>query len=302
MKTRKILLASILVVTPNSLFAFQGQGNPNPGGGAGGGAGCEVSSLTVVGGSIATDYDPTEAADMEVEFTIDVVSTGCGSQNIPLSIDADPTDPDAVSGNTINLEASDGSKLSARISSKQRSSSNGALVVDPKRDGTTSSGPFYLVLTSGQRVAPGTYSASLQAAVTPNQGGAKTGRIAAPFQVIVNVRPLIGLAAGSGTELDLGQISAGGKAMSPVSFHAYANINYTLKFTSDYEFRMRKNSQNADPSIPYVLLFNNQVLSANGSQVQFTVPGQQVSAPIAWTFRCRRSRCGRRAPTATISL
>jgi hypothetical protein len=36
---------------------------------------------------------------------------------------------------------------------------------------------------------------------------------------------------------------------------------------------MRKNSQNPDPSIPYVLLFNNQVLSANGSQVQFTVPG-----------------------------
>ena len=258
MNARMLITAAAFALLPAPSFA---QGNN-----------CTLSSVSVPGGQVTADYDPSESQETRAEFALSVISSGCGNRNVPLRLEADPSNPGAMSGGTIRL-TSGSNVLEAAITDSERGRpNNGAIVIDLAANGTSSQA-LYLVLAAGQQVPPGVYRARLLADVLPSVGGSgRDAGVTTAFDVIVTVSPLIGLAAATGTGLDLGEIRAGGSALSPVTFRAYANINYKLKLTTDYQLQLRKSPTETDPNVPYVILFNNQSLTANGAQIAFDKP------------------------------
>ncbi len=264
-------LATSLAAAPG--HAQQGNGNGGNGGNGNGGNRCELRALAVRGGNVTGSYNPLEAQAAEVPFAITVTSEGCSRNAVPLKIEADASNPRAVSGSAIRL-TSGPNVLEGVLSSTGRANSGNAALVADVSDGTADTNLYFLV-PAGQQVPPGTYRARLKASVLPNGGSGNGSRSAdAAFDIAITVAPVIGLAAGGGMVLDLGELVAGDRAVTPAQFRAYANVAYSLSFTTDYGYRLRLNSQQADPNIPYAVIFDNQHrLTSNGASVGLGRPG-----------------------------
>lgn len=262
--------ALILAAIGAPAFASQGQSGNN-----GGGNNCVLQSVSVPGDAVSISYDPLEASATRAPFSLSLASTGCGSRSVPVRIDADDSNPQAASGSTIRL-MSGTNQLEARIGDAGPGQGNGALVISISGDGTAVSSPLYLVLAPGQRVPPGVYTARMVAEVLPNNGaGNRDEGVTTSFDLIVTVQPLVGLAAATGTGLDLGQLREGATALSPVTFHAYANTNYTLKFTTDFDLNLLLGATRGQPAIPYIMRVNGEDVATNGRELSFANPGMQ---------------------------
>ncbi|MEN5362280.1 hypothetical protein [Brevundimonas intermedia] len=132
---------------------------------------------------------------------------------------------------------------------------SGSLTREPRSRGEDSNGlsasatgemsrdDLVLTIQPGQRVLPGRYSARVRVSASSDPSDMAVTNAGAPLEVMVEVLPMVGLAAGSGTSLELGDIRPGGSAVRPVTFQAYSNTPYEIQLLSDNDWKLlRKGS------------------------------------------------------------
>ena len=90
----------------------------------------------------------------------------------------------------------------------------------------------------------------------------------------MTVEPLVGLAAASGSELSLGELGDQDRALSNVTFDAYANVAYELSLSSDNEFNLRRGDATAG-GIAYRPVVDDSVISTGDARVDYAMPGGQ---------------------------
>lgn len=96
-----------------------------------------------------------------------------------------------------------------------------------------------------------------------------------PLQLVVTVSPSVGLAAATGGRtLDFGELSDGATT-DPVTFDAYANVNYELALESDNGFRLIADRSGAGPSVSYVARLDGRTVDPS-SNVAFSTPTQRA--------------------------
>jgi hypothetical protein len=205
-----------------------------------------------------------------VSFDVEVQGTGCSRAVVPFALEA-TNELRANNGALVLRSGSD--ELEASIRKRSGGNSNGAVLVQLDDNGTEANNQLVVFLEPGQAVTAGTYTAAVTMKPLSQSAERRSGVAAQTFTIAVTVAPTIGLAAASGMLIDLGNIVVGRAAPESVRFRAYANIDYTLNFKTDHGLRLRRSYAEAEPNIPYVLLFNNGRLTQNGSRQSFSNPG-----------------------------
>ncbi len=242
---------------------------------------CRLDVFDVASGQISARYDPFEALEPPISVAISSSGTGdCADQRIRLSVEPDPSMPFSV-GNSIGLQFGSGT-LEARLTD-----GNGRRIPDGRSaggdaflrlgsSGAARDGDLRLQIPAGQRVSPGVYTARLVLVVEPvGQDGRRSQPIRSPFNISVTVLPVVGLAAGSDTRIDLGTIQSGSTAQRPVSFRAYANTGYSLQFVSDNEFNLTLDGRRDGARIAYVPVLGGQEFNPGARGPSFADPGMQ---------------------------
>jgi hypothetical protein len=240
---------------------------------------CRLDTFQISNGQVFAQYDPFEATSTPTSVPLN--STGnsdCRNANVRITLAADPSTPFALDG-AIRLR-SGADVLEARLGD-----SNGHVTNSLFSSGTPSAllrfgtagdvrqGDLRLVLPPGQRVPPGVYTARLIAtAQVVDDNGDEGAPRSATFAISVTVRPIVGLAAGTDTTLNLGILRTGDTAENPVRFLAYANTGYRLRLSSDHDFAMTLNGRSNAPSIAYVPVLDRQDVGAS-NDVEFADPG-----------------------------
>lgn len=227
---------------------------------------CRIDALDIQPDNVTAAYDPFDVAPVSEEFRIDVRTRDCPSnRNLFLSLGSN--DPSSYDGRTIRLLGGSGEVLIARLS--DRSSAQGSRPNDSfnVKEGLT---PLYLLIDSAQVVSPGTYRASMQAYAMLNQGN-NTPRIGQPFDLSVTVAPAVGLAAASGSELNLGELGDQDRAVSNVTFDAYANVAYELNLSSDNDFQLRR-ANDSSRGIDYRPVVDDAVVPSGQARVDYPTP------------------------------
>jgi hypothetical protein len=241
---------------------------------------CTLTSFEISNGQVFASYDPFEASASPVAVPLRSSGSGdCAGDSVGLKLEADPSTPFAVDG-TIQLRSGSYTLVARLGDSSGRpltSLFSGGRANASLRLGATGeirSGDLTLILSPGQQVPPGTYSARFiaTAAVRNNDGGENAAR-QTPFGISVVVVPAVGLAAGSSTTLDLGTIHDGGSAQQPVSFRAYANTGYRLTLTSDNDFALTLNGAKKGARIDYVPVLGQKQVTPGAAGIPFSDPG-----------------------------
>lgn len=226
---------------------------------------CRVDAPDFQPDVVTASYDPFDAAPVSQEFQIEVRTQDCPSnRNLVLTVDS--PDPNNYDGRVIRLTNGSGEALLAQLS--DRSSSQGGRANDRfnVKQGLTA---LYLQIERGQVVRPGLYRASMRAFAAPNQGES-TRQIGQPFNLVVKVEPAVGLAAGSGSELNLGELTDQARAPSNITFAAYANVGYQLSLSSDNDFQLRRQGEGA--GIAYRPIIDDNVVSAGQTHLDYSSP------------------------------
>jgi len=230
---------------------------------------CRVDALDIQPDAVTTRYDPFDAVPVSEEFRVEIRTEECSSnRNLFLSVDS--PDPNSYDGRVIRLSDGSGAVLTARLSDRSNSQAGRLSDTFNIKEGLT---PLYLQIDRGQVVAPGVYRASMRAYAMLNQGN-NTPQLGQPFDIVVTVEPSVGLAAASGSELSLGELGDQDRALSNVTFDAYANVAYELSLSSDNEFNLRRGDGTAG-GIAYRPVVDDAVVSTGDARVDYAMPGGQ---------------------------
>lgn len=228
---------------------------------------CEVTSVSVTGGQLAADYDGLQLSDLRLNAPLRIVANrDCRRSGVAVVILADGGASQPI-GSSILLESPSGvlrANLRAGRSSQARPSGaeDGDKVGNVQVDGTGGGLDSELILTvpAGQDVAPGDYKTRVRLAATE-----KPGRAGDSLDIIVRVRPFVGLAAGSGTTLDLGVLSSGSQAQNAVTFRTYANTPYRIVLSSDNDWKLER--ERTSGSVAYDPMLGDVALTGGSERV-----------------------------------
>lgn len=203
---------------------------------------CEVTSIGVTGGQVSADYDGLAVSDLKVNAPLRVVaSPDCKRAGVSVSIQSEAGSSLAF-GSSILLESGSGvlranlrtgQASQPRPGAAETSSEAGGVRIDGAGAGLDSE--LLLTVPAGQDVSPGDYRARIR--LTASDGHPRAGD---PLDIVVRVRPYVGLAGGSGTTLDMGVLSSGSQAPNGVTFRTYANTPYRIVLSSDNDWTLQR--------------------------------------------------------------
>lgn len=230
---------------------------------------CDVSRLVGNAVQISAVYDGFSPSDTTVPLLAPVPSDAdCANKRIAYEFSS--FDGRALTRDGFQLRSGSGT-LSAEIigdaavnavsrEGKFEYSFNGASALSPSS--------LRLSFPRGQRVTSGLYEGQLRiAAIAIDENGAEQYRRDDIIAVSVRVPPNVSLSAAWGTELDLGELSANGRAREPLKFRAYANTRYEIILTSDNAFGLTKPLQNRSASISYIPMLSGVELSSGSDRM-----------------------------------
>ena len=209
---------------------------------------CITPSVSVSGGEIRTQYDYLSPSPTVHRAALRVIgSSDCNTQGLAININPDGSDGSRGFGSGLVLR--DGNETiiadlrviprsaSAAVEMPSHGDSGDALSLSPTGD--LSRDDLILTLQPGQSARPGRYSATIRVATSQDRSlPALNGGF--PVKVVVEVKPVVALAAGSGTSLELGTIQPGATADRPVTFHAYSNTPYEIQLLSDNDWKLQR--------------------------------------------------------------
>lgn len=227
---------------------------------------CRIDALDVQPDTISTSYDPFDAVAVSDQFQIDVRTRDC-AQNRNLFLTVDSPDPNSYDGRIIWLSDGSGKMLQARLSDRPNGQAGGQNDIFNVKAGLT---PLYLRIDRGQVVSPGSYRASMRAFAMLNQGN-NTPQIGQPFDILVTVQAAVGLAAASGSEISLGELTDQDRAVSNVTFDAYANVAYELSLSSDNDFNLRQRDGHQG-GVAYKPVVDDNVVSVAQAEIDYAAP------------------------------
>ncbi len=212
-------------------------------------ADCATSSVSVAGGEVRAEYDYLSPSATVQRAALRVVGTSdCPRQGLIIAIRADGADGARGFGSSLILRSGNETLL-AELQVGSRSASSAP---DFQSRGDTGKGlslsatgelsrdDLVLTVQPGQRVLPGRYTATVRVAASSDRSISAIINDGAPLEVVVEVKPIVGLAAGSGTSLELGAILPGGSADRPVTFQAYSNTPYEIQLLSDNDWKLQR--------------------------------------------------------------
>lgn len=244
---------------------------------------CQLNQFELGSGIVNSSYDPFDATSNPIQLEIrSSGSPDCANQRVRVSVEPDLSAPTAINGGEITL-TSGSDRLVAQLSG-----ANGRAARDTFASGAPTSilrlgstgearsSELALILAAGQRVPPGLYTTRLKVVATPVSDTGRDGRSYTGYaDIAIQVKPSVGLAAGSGTTIDLGTIEDNDIAQEAVTFRAYGNTGYELAFSSDNDFKLVLNGTAGGPSIKYVPVLGNKELEDTSSPVAFSEPGNK---------------------------
>ncbi|HEY4078764.1 MAG TPA: hypothetical protein VGM26_17690 [Rhizomicrobium sp.] len=251
---------------------------------------CTLTQFTVPG--LTTAYDPflDQASPVPVGLTLQTNGVSdCSGARVELALTYAPSSPQT--GSQIHLKFA-GADLAASVTGpggQNYSIGDPAnAFVDSRtsyplgRAGLLSPGPIMQIgVPSGQTVPPGSYNAELQLVAKVIDAHGEVSQSSAPFSIMVNVKPSVRVAAGSGGLLiDVGELRPGAQG-GPVRFDAYSNVDYTLRLISDNDFALVRNGRGAPgEGVPYQPIVSGAPVDSSASvsnqrirNVEFTAPG-----------------------------
>lgn len=212
-------------------------------------ADCATSSVSVSGGEVRAQYDYLSPSPTVQRSALRVVGTSdCASQGLSITVRADGADGARGFGSGLILRSGN----ETLFADLQVGSNSASSAREPQSRGDTSKGlslsatgelsrdDLVLTVQPGQMVLPGRYSATVRIAASPVGSSSATVNDGAPVEVVVEVKPIVGLAAGSATSLELGAIRPGGSADRPVTFQAYSNTPYEIQLLSDNAWKLQR--------------------------------------------------------------
>lgn len=227
---------------------------------------CRVLAPELVPHPVTAQYDPFDVALQDRNFLVNMRSEDCPpSRNLFLEITAN--DAGTSDGRIINAAGPGGQIIKATISDRAGAGGGRDMTFNVKAGMTT----LYLLIDRGQVVPPGQYRASLLAKARLNNGADGKEEVF-PFELIINVSAAVGLAPAVGREIDLGELTANGTAANPVSFDAYANVDYELELISDHGFKLKRGAQPGQDGIAYVPVLDARNLSTTDARGDFARP------------------------------
>lgn len=258
-------------------------------------AACNLAQFRASG--VTATYDPFEGnftpAPISVTLRTDS-SRACEGARVQFAITYTAVSPQT--GSRLTLENA-GTTLAASLEGPAGhnhpiSSPASAFANDPNsyalgRGGLLSGEPVLaLAVKPGQSVPPGNYSAELQilARVTDSQN--QISDFSAPLSVAVVVKPSVRLAAGSGGMIiDVGELRPGATG-SPVTFDAYSNVDYDLRFISDNGFALvRGGHGGGDDGVPYQPVVSGINVDAGGADGNARTRRVRFDAPSGGGLR-----------------
>ena len=230
---------------------------------------CAVLAPQVQPDPVSATYDPFDAADTRQDFTVDVRTLDCAdSREFFLTLTIDSSDVGVTDGENILLQGPGGETLTATISDQSGVNGSGQNDRFNVKQGIVT---LYVQVSRGQVVPPGVYRARLQATTMLNNGN-NTPHQTDVFDVIVAVGPVVGLAPATGAELDLGELESGDSAVVPVTFDAYANVDYELRVVSDCDFKLRRDGDPSLQGASYLPVLDQAVLPTDEPDKDFARP------------------------------
>lgn len=230
-------------------------------------ADCRVSSIGVVGGQVSATYEGLSNSALVVNTPLNIAANGdCRRSGVVVSILPDGASSQPI-GSTILLQSGK-EVLSATLRTGRASQPRSAASDEDDRDeiplGVTGGGlnsELILTVAAGQNVSPGEYRTRVRLAASGM--GERAGD---PVDIVVRVRPYVGLAAASGTTLDLGVLSSGTQAVNGVTFRTYANTPYKIVLISDNNWKLKR-SRTAPGDISYDPILSGVPLTAGNERV-----------------------------------
>jgi hypothetical protein len=228
---------------------------------------CAVLAPSVQPDPVTATYNPFDAVATNRDFSVDVRTVDCPEKE-EFFLTIDSPDVGVTDGENIVLTGPGGETLTAIISDRSGVNGNGQNDRFNVKQGIAT---LYVQLSRGQIVSPGVYRAPMRATTMLNNGN-NTPHEDQLFDVIVTVGPVVGLAPATGTELDLGELEAGDSAVTPVTFDAYANVDYELSVSSDYAFNLRRNGNPSLEGAGYVPVLDGTALAVSDAEADFSRP------------------------------
>ncbi|MDQ2878622.1 MAG: hypothetical protein M3R41_06065 [Pseudomonadota bacterium] len=247
---------------------------------------CKITGVTAPG--VSATYDPFDVTFTPSPVSISIQTRGdnCAGAKVELALVTTTTSPNTgsqvrlVNGGSVIL----GTVLAAGqpraiVNSTAAFTTNPLLLTVGSAGSISGDASLALALQPGQVGSPGVYDANLGlvALLTDTKGNQSTADTT--VNVAVTVRASVRVAAGSGQlSINLGELKPGAVG-GPITFDAYANVNYNLLFSSDNGFVMRRGGSGSAPGVPYTPTLSNgtiSIVSAGGPtakrQASFTSP------------------------------
>lgn len=228
---------------------------------------CVISSIGVAGGRLSADYDGLSPSPLTLNVPLMVVANDdCRRGDVAVRILPDGAGAQSI-GSNILLQSSD-AVLQANLRTGQASQPHpsAAEVGDKAANihlGASGSGldsEIVLSIPAGQDVPPGDYTLRVRVAA------GEALRRGDPLDIVVRVKPFVGLAAASGTTLDLGVLNDGAQAPTPITFRAYANTPYRIELLSDNGWKLQR-GRSATGGIDYDPILSGVPVGGSGERV-----------------------------------
>ncbi len=241
---------------------------------------CDVSRLTLVGGGVSGRYDPIAASDGVLNFRLSgPADPDCVGMRAQVSAYVDVGQTAPING-FLRLENGSGALVSRILDQTGRSNTRGTDALFRgvyALDGSGSLNPDLLTLRlpRGQSVAPGVYQNRFRLVIEAlDADGEVVDTAELSGLAVVEVGALVSLSAAWGTDLNLGEIRAGGRSQAPIRFRAYANTPYEIAVESDNDFELVKGGEAASADrIAYVPVVSDTVLPTGETrEVDFAQP------------------------------
>lgn len=252
MKARILLVAAVAMSLPVAAHAAND---------------CRIERPDVQPDIVTGSYDPFSSTVPPRTFEVDVRTRDCPpNRNTFLTIDS--PDPTYHDGRIISLQGGGGAVLFATLNDRDGDRGGGSRDVFEFKAGLAT---LYLRLATGQRVPPGLYRATMRAASALNAGN-NTPSLSEPFEIVIRVEAAVGLAPANGVALDLAELTDGDRAVQDITFDAYANVDYELRFISDNMFNLKLNGGATAPGVAYIPVLDGNPLSTATPRADFDMP------------------------------
>lgn len=209
---------------------------------------CAISSVSVIGGEVKAQYDYLYPGPTIQRSALQLSASNCRSNRVFVRILPDGADSVRGLGPGLmlrfgnetllaDLQVNSRSNVSTSQLQSRGETSNG---LSASATGELSRDDIVLTIQPGQRVAPGRYSARVRINASSDPSDMSMSNAGTPVEVVAEVMPMVGLAAGTGTSLNLGDIRPGGSAVRPVTFQAYSNTPYEIQLSSDNDWKLQR--------------------------------------------------------------